>query len=523
MNFPDPEIVNLSIDPVSGNPPAGVDVRYDPEFEELAAEIAKMESITATVIDWDLVSRLAVSILKAKSKDYRVASYLVLALYQTHKFAGLLNALSLYEGLIKNYWETGFPEKSRMRGRNAALVWLNDRLGTALSRDSKISAPDEQILELEKATGNFLAAVRQFYGDEAPAFTEFRQAVDARVKEVRAKIRAAEQAKEEKARRAAAVASGEVAEVEDAEKVIEDCRDKLARVALFLFKSDPSAPLAYRISRGVTWGWLVSLPANENGMTQIPPAPADAVQKCAALAEAGDWRGIVDEAESDFFNRVFGFDLQRWCIRAMGELGDQYAEPRRAILIELAGLLARLPEIIELKFNNGIAFADSQTKSWIKDEVLAAVSSSGEPKQGAETTGAQESAELAEAAAEAKRLMAKGKLQEAIGMFKDGISKSPLRKMRFLWRLELAKLCMEAGKLQLALPQLTSLDEDVGRFSLEEWEPGLSLEVVQQLYLCRQRLSAGLQVRPAELEQELAQLYQRLCKLDVNAALAVES
>jgi type VI secretion system protein VasJ len=118
--------------------------------------------------------------------------------------------------------------------------------------------------------------------------------------------------------------------------------------------------------------------------------------------------------------------------------------------------------------------------------------------------------------------MSSGKLQDAIALVKDGIAKSPLRRFRFLWRLHLAKLCIEAGKLQLALPQLLSLDEEVGRFSLEEWEPGLSLEVVQNLFVCRQKLAATMQTQSADAENQLAQLYQRLCKLDVNAALAVE-
>lgn len=81
---------------------------------------------------------------------------------------------------------------------------------------------------------------------------------------------------------------------------------------------------------------------------------------------------------------------------------------------------------------------------------------------------------------------------------------------------------MDSGKLQLALPQLTSLDEEIGRFALEEWEPELSLEVIHQLFLCRQRLAAGLQEKAPDVQNQLQNLYERLCRLDVNAALAVE-
>jgi type VI secretion system protein VasJ len=522
MPSPNPEIINLGLEPVSAASPGGISVRYDPEFEQLSAEIAKMESVTTVAIDWALVAQLSASILKTKSKDYRAAGYLVLALFQIDKFAGLVSGLKMYEGLVRNFWETGFPEKARIRGRIGALEWLRDRLGSALTRDARSSASDELILELEKSTQSFLSALTEFFADQSPSFTDFHAAVELRAKEVRSRASAAERAKEEEARRAEAVASGEVSQVADADRVIEECREKLSKVALFLYRAEPSEPLAYRLSRSITWGWLVSLPSNDNGATFIPPVPADALRRCNTFAENKNWHAIVDETESEFFDRVFAFDLQRWCVRALGELGESYAGPRQAILAELAGLVKRLPEITDLRFNDGSSFADSQTKAWIKNEVVPTSSPAGAPNPAGETAASQETSEPMEAAAKARRLLADGKLQEAMGLFKDGIAKSSLSKLRFLWRLQLAKLCMEAGKLQLALPQLTSLDEDVRRFSLEEWEPGLSLEVIQQLYVCRQKLSAGLQDRPSDLENQLAQLYQRLCKLDVNAALAVE-
>ena len=115
-----------------------------------------------------------------------------------------------------------------------------------------------------------------------------------------------------------------------------------------------------------------------------------------------------------------------------------------------------------------------------------------------------------------------GKLPEAATLFQKGIAKASRQRQRFLWRLRLAKVCMQSGKPQLAQPQLESLDEEVGRFGLEEWEPELSLEVIHQLLLCRQRIAAAKQDQSPEVERQLHVLYQRLCKLDVNAALEVE-
>ena len=54
----------------------------------------------------------------------------------------------------------------------------------------------------------------------------------------------------------------------------------------------------------------------------------------------------------------------------------------------------------------------------------------------------------------------------------------------------------------------------------EDYE--LSLEVVHQLFRCRKKLAAGTPERASEVEHQLQGLYQRLCRLDVNAALAEE-
>jgi type VI secretion system protein VasJ len=517
------EIPGLGSDPIGDGNPAGDTVRYDAEFEQLSAEIAKMESIQKDVkVDWGVVVQLSFSILKSKSKDYRVASYLLMALYETEKVGGLLLGLRMYDGLIRTFWETGFPERSRLRGRIGALEWLSGHLGNALSRDSRKPVSDELVLELDQAIRDFSSALTEFLGEQAPAFTEVQAAVDTRVKDVRTRKAAAERDLEDEARRAAAVASGEVTEVADAEKVIEECRERLFRVADFFYGSDPTAPLSYRLRRSITWGWVVSIPINENEVTQIPPLPADLIQKCSAFSAEGKWLEIVEVIESRFIETIFAFDLQRLCIQALVELGPQYDSARQTILCELVSLLTRLPEISKLKFNDGSLFTDAQTTAWIHGEVLGGASQVNSPIQRGAAAEGSESVALTEAIAEARTLMSSGKLQDAIALVKDGIAKSPLRRFRFLWRLHLAKLCIEAGKLQLALPQLLSLDEEVGRFSLEEWEPGLSLEVVQNLFVCRQKLAATMQTQSADAENQLAQLYQRLCKLDVNAALAVE-
>jgi type VI secretion system protein VasJ len=82
-----------------------------------------------------------------------------------------------------------------------------------------------------------------------------------------------------------------------------------------------------------------------------------------------------------------------------------------------------------------------------------------------------------------------------------------------VWRLNLAKLCLEAGKPEQALPQLQSLDEEGRKFGLEEWEPGLAAELVRELWKCYKGSASA---------DRAEECYARLCRLDPAAALGVD-
>jgi type VI secretion system protein VasJ len=87
------------------------------------------------------------------------------------------------------------------------------------------------------------------------------------------------------------------------------------------------------------------------------------------------------------------------------------------------------------------------------------------------------------------------------------------RRDRFLGRLYLARLCAEAGRQDLALPQLEGLDEEGRKFALDEWEPSLAAEIARDLWRSHKSSSTP---------EKAAEYYGRLCRLDLGAALAVD-
>ncbi len=108
------DLLSLGKDPVSVTQPVGVDARYDPQFEEVQAEIDKLSSPSGTEpTDWDKVVRLASEILATKAKDLLVAAYLAVGLIQIRGSEGLIIALRVYADLLETYWQDLYPPKER--------------------------------------------------------------------------------------------------------------------------------------------------------------------------------------------------------------------------------------------------------------------------------------------------------------------------------------------------------------------------------------------------------------------------
>jgi hypothetical protein len=84
-------------------------------------------------------------------------------------------------------------------------------------------------------------------------------------------------------------------------------------------------------------------------------------------------------------------------------------------------------------------------------------------------------------------------------------------------RLDLVQLCIEAGKMEFAFPQLEQLEQEITQFSLEEWEPELATNVIHCLMQC----SSGAKPAPA-LAERSKEIYARLCRLDPAAAVTTQ-
>ena len=121
--------------PISQAAPAGDNVRLEPLFEQIEAEIAKLDSLTNDApVEWDLMINWCRDILREQSKDILVACYLARALCEANLLQGLITGTLIQLELAKNFWDNGFPPQKRARGRAAAYNWWIEQCAPLLDK-----------------------------------------------------------------------------------------------------------------------------------------------------------------------------------------------------------------------------------------------------------------------------------------------------------------------------------------------------------------------------------------------------
>lgn len=121
--------------PVSATNPTGDNLEYDSAFLELerAAQPKPDQQMGGTIIPGEPINPAAVhkqaTELLGKTKDLRVACYLVQALAVARGFEGLSDGLGLVHGMLDRYWASVHPQldpdDNDATMRVTALAWLN--------------------------------------------------------------------------------------------------------------------------------------------------------------------------------------------------------------------------------------------------------------------------------------------------------------------------------------------------------------------------------------------------------------
>ena len=597
------------LNPISGNNPSGVNLRYDPVYDKIKE--ARREEDDAPqgewayerkVADWKQVVKLAGEALATRSKDLQLAAWLTEAALHTEGFPGLLAGLKTIRGLVENFWETLYPEiedgDAEMRAgpldwlgsksgsgpvarrldqavhevglTRSGLSWFQFKQSRAVGYEADAAATNEktearaQAIAEGKVTGEdfdsaFNATPKTFYVDSKQSLNDCLEAIEAldaacepkfgdvkpgfsglrgALEEVRATVssllqkkrelepdeepaaetaaQAAEEAGTESTADGAAARPRKTVSAEPADK--DDAVSRVAVVAKYLRREDPSSPAPYLMLRGLRWGELRS--GGDSPSLELLAPPATQVrQELKRLAVEGNWVEVIEAAENAMAlpcGRAW-LDLQRYAVKALDEYG--YPAIANAIRSEMRSLLADLPQLPQWTLADDTPTANPETQAWLKEVVtppqaadpFSALGATEPPR--AESNGAAGESAPPDAFQVAMDAARSGDVQLAVEVLSREIAHERSGRARFQRKIQLAQICMSTGHETIAYPILYEMADEIEQRKLEEWEASEILaHPLALLFRCMNQLDGDPEIK--------RKLYARICRLDPVQALA---
>jgi type VI secretion system protein ImpA len=269
--------------------------------------------------------------------------------------------------------------------------------------------------------------------------------------------------------------------------------------------------------RGLRWGELRA--ARDPSALEAPPG--ELRQQIKRLALENNWRELLEVAENAMAlpcSRAW-LDLQRFVIEACAALGEDYRTIAIAIRSEIRTLLRDLPHLMHATLSDDTPAANRETQAWLR-ELLS------EPEQSALPSDSQPipTEESPSAAGWRKKYvdphvlalqaMRSGQALKAIEILQREVERQASGRGRFQRRLQLAQLCLSAGKDSIAQPLLDDIAAEIENHKLDDWE---ERELVAGALVFVMQSSKKIQ-GDAKARQTI---FERICRLDAVQALSV--
>ncbi len=493
----------------------------DPDYTALNGEIARMSSVTESAAappEWELVVNKAAAILAGKIKDIQVAGYGAVGMLHQSGIRGLSAGLEILADIFSLHSDAAFPPKKRQRARLNAVQWWLEQAVAWLGGQEILPLEADQHERLIHNADRLQEALDSNFGDDAPHLRELKQhllriPVIPRPPEAEERVEAEEIAVEAlpvavpapeskgagnagsapvpaaapaaaapqtlsgtvpanvKNAASAASAAGTAgaavvpANAADARRLVLSLLGQAADAAESIAAADPANPLPYRLRRLAAWSGVIAPPPAEEGRTLLPPPESHVSSTLEALLAAGDYAGALRAAEERVGAYLFWLDLQRVAAEALAALGGPYQAALKAVNLEAAAYLERLPSLPRLAFADGTPFANAKTRAWLD--------SLQEDKRGGGSGGAALNPAVTEALAKAKSAAAANP-EEAFQTLGAALGLAGHPREQLALRLEIMRTFAAAGRSEAAKELIPPLLEILDRHGLEVWDAPLA-------------------------------------------------
>ena len=363
--------------PIPGGPPTGSDATETPEYAEIVREVSRISLDGVCAVDWQSVVENAERVVRDRSKNLRVASYLAYGLYETHGLKGLCSGLDVVADMCGAFWSGLHPPVRRLRGRVLALEWLVERVIAALERGSpqETDASDcaaaltraerlsATLSERSAAAGDAVSRLVRVLRDRNEAIG---RAADRRRRQDEGGVSEAAPASssEVSATSAIGVAAGRARETSKArEQSLRELRRAMLDAAHDLRTADIADVRAYALQRASIWLPVRELPPSTEGRTELPPPGPEVRGAIESAIAGGDHAGALAMCEDAASDNLFWLDAHRVAAESLMSMGHETAA--RTVRTQTGALLGRLPGLGDLRFKDGTPFAEPVTRRWL--------------------------------------------------------------------------------------------------------------------------------------------------------------
>jgi type VI secretion system protein VasJ len=538
-----PNEIQEYLEPIPGDSPVGSDASDVEEFFKLSMEFPK------TVPDYKNWIELSEIILKEKSKDIKVASWLCFALYRTENIKGFKEGLILVNELLKRYGNDLFPANPVLK--NKAIQFLNTgRVTKLLEREEINKANANDALQIKELLTQILTECEKLFPENIPVLQALQEIFITHTESAKKALNPPpaperkpppQKSRQEprvsdssQTREEATVMVKTLAPASEDEAILQ-----LRRTLVHLYEYNengeskertPDSFFAFGIGRLLQWSGL-QLPPHEDKITNIEP-PNDTIRRLIPQwFNENKFEIIIPRIELEFIrdNSEFRywFDAQRYLVTALESKGGSYSTAAADIKYHLARLIKRLPELPSLIFSGGeVPFADKETNMWL-DEVSRSVSSGG----GSGSGGSSVVSPIVDPSYDDLKIeyqqavsQLPSKFEENFEKMHQGLNSEERIKGKFLRRLNLANFCYEAKHYNVAKVFLEEIRILIDELKLGEWEPALSAAAWQSLYLTNVQLLfiTDGEAAKSNIEKQQEELYYKIAKYNGILAINLE-
>jgi type VI secretion system ImpA/VasJ family protein len=546
-----PDDVSQLLQDISAENPAGDNIE-ETEDQDAMAVYMSLESEISKYSDNNYPQCItwAQEILQSRSKNLRVALWLLISWFRTENLEGFRNGLQLIVEMLKKYGEQIFPADQKQQSR--ILQYLNTE--ARLKIIEKVKA-DHQNLDTIIEIGQIFTSLKEqtkiLFPDVPPKLNTIDEVISGKVTEARnildqgkkENLPAEKQpdavSREEGRQGTPPIKPVSTATVSATGVNIND--DKGAKIAIkkalqFYFQDGqddsqkrkiPEDPTIFALSRVLRWSKL-NQPADKDHITQVEGPNEPKQNFITKLYNNKDWDALIPELEINFINNdsfTFWLDAQWYIIKALEHKGGKLNEVAAEIKVHLARLNAKHPQITKLLFKDAkTPFASEETVKWIEEDVMDSFGGGKSKEKILPPIMGEDYEPINKMYEEACEKLPENFAENTKSM-QNAIDGETRKKGRFLRLLNLANYCYLAKKYLLAQPLFDQLMEQIEEYHISEWETALCVSVWQSTYLNNQKLIKDEKddQKKAVIEKKQKELFDKIVKYDAVLALSLES